>query len=103
VVVILLSLFNTILKPLLVVFTLPFVILSLGFGVWLINALLLFFTGRLVDGFHVSSFGAAMLGALIISVTNMILTRMLIVNASPPRPPSGPARREQKKDDVIDI
>jgi len=102
VVVILLSLFNTILKPLLLLFTLPFVILSLGFGVWIINALLLFFTGRLVDGFHVASFGAAMLGALIISVTNMVLTRMLVVNSAPPTPP-GPTRREGKKDDVIDI
>ena len=38
IVVALLSLFNAILKPLLVIFTLPFVVLSLGLGIWLILA-----------------------------------------------------------------
>ena len=102
VVVILLSLFNAVLKPLLVLFTLPFIVLSLGIGVWVINALLLFFTGKLVEGFHVASFGSALLGALIVSVTNMVLTRMLI-GSSLPRPPGPPPRHEVKKDDVIDV
>ena len=102
-VVIVLSVFNAVLKPLLLFFTLPFIILSLGVGVWIINALLFYFVGRLVDGFHVATFGAAMLGALILSVTNLVLTKML----APPRP-RGPAvgsrpARPAKADDVIDI
>lgn len=101
VVVVILSLFNTILKPLLLLFTLPFIVLSLGLGVWLINAFLFYFTGKLVEGFHVDSFGAALWGALIVSVTNLILTRMLLGSALP-KPPGSP-RQEAKKDDVIDV
>ena len=106
VVVLLLSLFNAVLKPLMVLFTLPFVILSLGLGVWLINALLFYFVGKLVEGFQVAGFGSAMLGALIVSVTNLVMTRMLR-NASQPRPTPPEAapgpRRGGKNDDVIDI
>ena len=100
VVVLVLSFFNAVLKPLLLLFTLPFIVLTLGIGIWIINAILFYFVGRLVDGFHVATFGAALLGALIVSVTNMILSRML----GPPRPPSGPGpSRPVKRDDVIDI
>ncbi len=103
VVVVLLSFLNTVLKPLLLLFTLPFIVLSLGIGIWIINAILFYFVGRLVDGFHVATFGSALLGALIVSVTNLVLSRML----KPPRPPgpsqpSGRAGRI-KQDDVIDI
>lgn len=104
VVVILLSFFNAVLKPLMVLFTLPFIVLSLGIGVWIINAVLFYFVGKIVDGFHVGGFGSALLGALIVSVTNMILTQMLKSAAVKPPPPSAPGpRREEKRDDVIDI
>ena len=53
VVVILLSFFNAILKPLLVLFTLPFILLTMGLGMIVINALLFLFVGELVEGFHV--------------------------------------------------
>jgi len=100
VVVLVLSFFNAVLKPLLLLFTLPFIVLSLGIGIWIINALLFFFVGRLVEGFHVSTFGAAMLGALIVSVTNMVLNRLL----TPPKPPGPPpAAPVGKRDEVIDI
>ncbi len=100
VVVLVLSFFNAVLKPLLLLFTLPFIVLTLGIGIWIINAILFYFVGRLVDGFHVATFGAALFGALIVSVTNMLLSRML----NPPQPPSGPGpARPAKRDDVIDI
>lgn len=104
VVVVLLSFFNAVLKPLLVLFTLPFIVLSLGVGVWIINALLFYVVGRLVDGFHVNGFWPAMLGALVVSLTNLILTRMLRTAATPPPPPpaAGPGRAK-RDDDVIDI
>jgi putative membrane protein len=96
VVVALLSLFNAILKPLLVIFTLPFVVLSLGLGIWVINALLFLAVSRLVDGFHVRDFWAALWGSLIVSLTNIILSGLLKTRRLPPaRPP--------KSDDVIDI
>ena len=103
VVVVVLSFFNAVLKPLMLLFTLPIIVLTLGIGIWIINAILFYFVGRLVDGFHVATFGAALLGALIVSLTNMVLSRML----KPPRPPgpSGPSSssRPAKRDDVIDI
>ena len=96
VVVLLLSFLNVAVKPVLMLFALPFIILTLGIGIWFINALLFFFVGRLVDGFHVASFGSAMLGALIVSLTSLILNRLLT-------PPKAPAGRPAKRDDVIDI
>jgi len=97
-VVLLLSFLNVVVKPLLLLFSLPFIILSLGIGVWLINALLFYFVGRLVDGFHVAGFGSALWGARIVSLTSLIMNRLL----APPQPPSrdGPAKRD---DDVIDV
>ena len=101
VVVLLLSFFNAVLKPLLMLFTLPFIVLSLGIGIWVINALLFYGVGRLVDGFHVAGFGSAMLGSLIVSITSMVMNRLL----TPPRPPAPPASSAgpSKRDDVIDI
>jgi len=103
VVVLLLSFFNAVLKPLLLLFTLPFIVLTLGIGIWIINAILFYFVGRLVDGFHVATFGAALLGALIVSLTNIILNKIL----TPPRPPGPPGSSGRagspKRDDVIDI
>ncbi|HZP59118.1 MAG TPA: phage holin family protein [Opitutaceae bacterium] len=93
-VVLLLSFFNAILRPLLVLFTLPFIILTLGLGMIVINALLFLLAGRLVGGFHVAGFWSAIGGALIVSVTNLIMSRLLGKKPSPP-----PARR----DDIIDI
>ena len=76
VVVVLLGLFNAFLRPILVLFTLPFVLLPLGLGLIVINALLLYAVGRWVDGFTVEGALAAVLGSLIISVTNMFLSRL---------------------------
>lgn len=104
VVVLLLSLFNAVLKPLLVLFSLPFIVLSLGLGVLLINALLFMLVGRLVQGFVVETFWSALGGALIVSLTNLVLS---ILIGKKPRPPGAgggtPPARKAKPDDVIDI
>ena len=110
VVVLLLSFFNAIIKPLLVLFTLPFIVLTLGLGVVVINALLFMFVGRLVDGFHVAGFWPAVWGALVVSVTNLILSRFTRKAAVPrneaPAEGAPPVRAplvRKKPDDVIDI
>ena len=72
VVVIVLSLLNIFLKPLLLLFTFPFIILTLGFGLWVINAILLLLAGYLVEGFAVNSLLSALWGAFVISVTSMV-------------------------------
>lgn len=100
VVVLLLSFCNAILKPLLVLFTLPFIIFTLGLGVVVINALLFLFVGRLVEGFHVAGFWPAVWGALVVSVTNLLLSGF--TRPSPQPRPSTPAAKK-KPDDVIDI
>jgi putative membrane protein len=98
VVVLLLSFCNAVLKPLLMLFTLPFIILSLGIGIWLINAVLFLVVGKLVDGFHVSGFGSALLGAAIVSITTMVVNRLVT-----PPPANKPEPRRAAKDDVIDV
>ena len=60
VVVLILSVLNLFVKPLLILFTLPFVIVSLGLGIWLINAILLLLVGKIVGGFEVASLGSAL-------------------------------------------
>ena len=69
VVVLLLSLSNVFLKPLLLLFAFPFIILSFGLGIWLINALLFLLVANLVDGFTVDSLGYALAGAFVVSLT----------------------------------
>ena len=106
-VVVLLSLFNVVLKPLLVLFTLPFLVLSLGLGMLVINAFLFMLVGEMVRGFQVDSFWSALGGALIVSVTNIIVSMAIGKKPGPPRAPGprpGPsARPPVKNDDVIDI
>ena len=103
-VVLLLSLFNAVLKPLLVLFTLPFILLSLGLGILVINAFLFMLVGKiLTPAFRVESFWSALGGALIVSVTNIIISMVI---GKKPHPPSGPksgTRTSVKHDDVIDI
>ncbi|HVU24295.1 MAG TPA: phage holin family protein [Opitutus sp.] len=99
VVVILLSFFNAILKPLLVLFTLPFILLTMGLGVVVINALLFLLVGRLVNGFYVAGFWSAFFGALIVSVTNLVLSGLTAKRPGPPPP----GNRPPPGGDVIDI
>jgi putative membrane protein len=102
-VVLLLSLFNAVLKPLLVLFTLPFILLSLGLGMLVINAFLFMLVGEMVKGFQVDSFWSALGGALIVSITNIVISMVI---GKKPRPPGGRgpgARPPVKQNDVIDI
>ena len=67
----LLALFSAVLRPLLILLALPFVVLTMGIGLLVINALLYSFVAYLVDGFYVDGFWYAFLGALIITVLNL--------------------------------
>jgi putative membrane protein len=96
-VVLLLSFFNAILKPLLVLFTLPFILFTMGLGVIVINALLFLLVGELVNGFVVNGFWSALGGSLVVSATN------LVVSAVTRTKPPAPAKEPKSKDDVIDV
>ena len=100
IVVLLLSFFNAILKPLLVLFTLPFILFTMGLGVVVINALLFLLVGRLVNGFLVEGFWSALGGSLVVSATNLIVSA---VTRSGTRPPTAAPKDPKKSDDVIDI
>ena len=70
------GLFNMVLRPILVVLTLPVTLITLGLFLFVINALLFWAAASVLDGFHVNGFGAALLGSLIYSAI------MLVVDAA---------------------
>ena len=82
IVALVLALLNMVVKPMLVLFTLPFVIFTMGLGILLINAVLLYMAGALVPGFEVLTFGTAFIGALIISVISVIVNIVLAPKAN---------------------
>lgn len=63
-------------RPLLVLLTLPVNIATLGLFTFVINALLLMLTARLVPGFEIVSFWVALLAAVMLSLVNMVLSRI---------------------------
>ena len=67
------GLFNMILRPVLVVLTLPVTIMSLGLFLFVINALMFWAAAGMLDGFHVDGFGAALLGSLIYSAFGVLI------------------------------
>jgi putative membrane protein len=92
--VLLLSLLNAAVRPVLYLFSLPLIILSLGLFMVLINALLLQLVGWLVKGFVVEGFWASVWGALLISVVSFTLNlwineqgrvELMIQRSRPPR------------------
>jgi len=64
---------NLIVRPLLILFALPFVVFTMGLGIFLINGLLLMLAGNLVSGFDVRSYGAAFFGSLIVSLVSFMV------------------------------
>ncbi len=72
-----LGLVNTLVKPILVLLTLPVTILTLGLFLLVINALLFWGVAQLVEGFQVSGFWAALLGAMLYSVIGWLLSKLI--------------------------
>lgn len=75
------GLVNAIVAPVVKLLSLPFIILTLGLLLWVINALMLMLTSRIAEaldvGFTVDGFGTAMLGAVIITIASWILSAVL--------------------------
>lgn len=68
-----LGLINAIVRPILVVLTLPVTLVTLGLFLVVLNGLCLWLTSQLVKGFEVHGFWAAVWGALLVSVVSWIL------------------------------
>jgi putative membrane protein len=73
-----LGLVNALVKPLLVLLTLPLTLVTLGLFLFVVNAICLAVTAALVPGFGISGFWAALVGALIVSVVSWILNGLLL-------------------------
>jgi len=76
----LLGLVNTLIRPVLLLLTLPVTFLSLGLFIFVINGFMFWLVAQLVNGFHVAGFGAAVLGALLYSVISWALSTLLMKN-----------------------
>jgi len=72
-----LGIINAFVRPVILFLSLPFIILTLGVGILIVNALLLMFVANLVHGFHVDSFGQAFFGAILISIVSWILSAFI--------------------------
>ena len=71
------GLFNMVLRPVLVVLTLPVTAVTLGLFLFVINALMFWSAAGVLDGFHVRGFGAALLGSLIYSALGVVIDSAL--------------------------
>lgn len=69
--------FNTLLRPILVILTLPVTVVTLGLFLFVINALMFWSAAGVLDGFHVTGFAAALIGSLIYSVLGIIIDSAL--------------------------
>ena len=68
-----LGLFNTLLRPILVLLTLPVTVLTLGLFLFVINALMFFFAASVLNGFSVTGFGAALIGSVLYSLCGLVI------------------------------
>ncbi len=64
---------NTLVRPLLVVLTLPVTVVTLGLFLFVINALMFWAAAELLTGFRVAGFGAALVGSMLYSLCGMVI------------------------------
>ncbi len=68
-----LGILNALVRPILLVLTLPLTVLTLGIFILVINALMFQLAGTIVSGFHIASFWSALFGSLIVSLVSWIV------------------------------
>ena len=73
----LLGIVNAIIRPILVLLTLPLTLLTLGVFLLVINGLMLWLVSALVKGFYVNGFWGAVVGSILISLVSWVLSRFL--------------------------
>ena len=69
--------FNAVLRPILIVLTLPVTVITLGLFLFVINAAMFWLASAALNGFQVQGFGAALLGSLIYSVLGLVIDSAL--------------------------
>ena len=70
---------NAILRPILILLTLPVEILTLGLFTFVINAVLFYFVGHLGIGLRVDSFWAAFIGAIVLAIVSLLFSMVIPV------------------------
>ena len=70
----LLGIINALLRPVLLLLSLPFIIVTMGFFILVINALMLLFVSSMIHGFHVAGFWNALFAGIVIGVISWILS-----------------------------
>lgn len=78
IVAVVLGLINTLIRPLLVLLTLPVTLLTLGLFIFVINGLLFWAVGSYMPGFHVDGFWAGVFGAIVYSIISWALSSVLM-------------------------
>jgi putative membrane protein len=73
-----LGLVNAVIRPILVLLTLPVTILTLGLFIFVINALLFWFVGSFVRGFEVHGFLAGLIGSILFSIVSWALSALVL-------------------------
>ena len=73
-----LGLVNALVRPILVLLTLPVTILTLGLFIFVINGLLFWAVGSFVSGFHVAGFWSGVFGAIIFSLISWALSALVL-------------------------
>lgn len=71
------GLLNAVVRPVLVLLTLPVTVLTLGLFLFVINALMFYWAASLLDGFQVQGFSAALIGSLIYTVLGLVINSAL--------------------------
>ena len=84
-----LGLINTLIRPLLILLTLPITVVTLGLFILIINGLLFWFAGSVLRGFEVSGFWVGVMGALLYSIISSALS-LLIPRPALRQPGSNP-------------
>jgi putative membrane protein len=77
IVALVLGLINTLIRPVLVLLTLPVTILTLGLFIFVINGLLFWAVGSFMPGFHVAGFWPGVFGAIVYSVISWLLSALI--------------------------
>ena len=70
----LLGIINALVRPVLLLLSLPFIIVTMGFFILVINALLILFVSKVIPGFHVAGFWTALFAGIVIGVISWVLS-----------------------------
>ena len=72
-----LGIVNALLRPIVLLITLPFTLITLGLFILVVNAAMFGLVAALLDGFTLSGFGAALLGAIVVSITSWLASSFI--------------------------